>query len=38
MSVVFTETGDTARRIARLHSRLKLMAFTTNTGEGPRDA
>lgn len=26
---VFTETGDTARRIARLHSRLKLMAFTT---------
>src|SRR5690606_17071982 len=27
--VAFTETGDTAHRIARLHSRLKLMAFTT---------
>lgn len=27
---VFTETGDTARRIARLHSRLRLMAFTTD--------
>ncbi|AVM00936.1 pyruvate kinase [Gordonia iterans] len=27
---VFTETGDSARRIARLHSRLKLMAFTTS--------
>ncbi|MEZ5211173.1 pyruvate kinase [Gordonia sp. (in: high G+C Gram-positive bacteria)] len=25
----FTETGDTARRIARLHSRLRLMVFTT---------
>jgi pyruvate kinase len=25
----FTETGDTARRLARLHSRLRLMAFTT---------
>ncbi|MFT3715389.1 MAG: pyruvate kinase [Gordonia sp. (in: high G+C Gram-positive bacteria)] len=28
--VAFTETGDTAHRVARLHSRLKLMAFTTN--------
>ncbi len=25
----FTETGDTARRIARLHSRLPLLTFTT---------
>ncbi|MFT4087457.1 MAG: pyruvate kinase [Gordonia sp. (in: high G+C Gram-positive bacteria)] len=27
--VAFTETGDTARRIARLHSRLPLVVFTT---------
>jgi pyruvate kinase len=30
--VAFTQSGDTARRLARLHTRLPLLAFTPEPG------